>query len=114
MKPMLPAVAIFLLAAALPAWAQSGHDHGHAAPAAQKSAAGDVVNTGEVKRINKDTKRVTIAHGPLKAFDMPPMTMAFGVKDAALLGKIKPGDKVTFVLEKEGENLVISRIEPAR
>lgn len=112
MKFLLPALAFACLAAALPAWGQAGHDHAHAAPA-PKGAATDVY-TGEVKRINKDTKKVTIAHGPLKAFDMPPMTMAFGVKDAALLGKVKPGDKVNFALEKEGENLVISRIEPAR
>jgi Cu/Ag efflux protein CusF len=114
MKRFLSALAVLAFAAAAgTGWAQSGHDHGHAAPAAKKGTA-DVVNTGEVKRINQDTKKVTIAHGPLKAFDMPSMTMAFGVKDPALLGKVKPGDKVNFVLEKAGEDLVITRIEPAR
>ena len=113
MKHLLSAVALVSLVAASPAMAQAGHDHGHSAPAATKTAA-DVVNTGEVKRINQDTKKITIAHGPLKAFDMPPMTMAFGVKDAALLGKVKQGDKVSFVLEKAGEDLVITRIDPAR
>lgn len=112
MKQLLSAVALSL-AAALPVWAQAGHDHGHGTPAA-KATAGDVVNTGEVKRINKDTKKITIAHGPLKAFDMPPMTMAFGVKDPALLARAKPGDKVNFVLEKAGEDLLITRMEPAR
>ena len=114
MKHLLSAVALVSLAAfAAPALAQAGHDHGHAAPATNKASA-DAVNTGEVKRINQDTKKITIAHGPLKAFDMPPMTMAFGVKDTALLGKVKQGDKVNFVLEKAGEDLVITRIETAR
>lgn len=114
MKQLLSAAALVaLVVTASPAMAQAGHDHGHGAPAAKKTTT-DVVNTGEVKRINQDTKKITIAHGPLKAFDMPPMTMAFGVKDAALLGKVKQGDKVNFVLEKAGEDLVITRIEPAR
>ena len=114
MKRLLPTLAVVALAAvAAPGWAQSGHDHGHGTPSANKGAA-DVVNTGEVKRINQDTKKITIAHGPLKAFDMPSMTMAFGVKDQALLGKVKQGDKVNFVLEKAGEDLVITRIEAAR
>jgi Cu/Ag efflux protein CusF len=113
MKRLLSVLAIAALAAAAPAWAQAGHDHGHATPTAKKAAA-DVVNTGEVKRINQDTKKITIAHGPLKAFDMPSMTMAFGVKDPALLGKVKQGDKVNFVLEKAGEDLLITRIEPTR
>lgn len=114
MKRPLLVLALSSAFLAAPALAQSGHDHGHAAPAAKKTGAETVVNTGEVKRINQDTKKVTISHGPLKAFDMPPMTMAFGVKDPALLATIKPGDKVNFVLEKSGEDLVITRIDPAR
>jgi len=101
------------LALALAAPAMAQHVHGPATPAGT-SASADVVNTGEVKRVNKDTKKIAIAHGPLKAFDMPPMTMAFGVKDPAMLGKVKPGDKVNFVLEKAGEDLVITRIDVAK
>ena len=117
MKRMLSAVALVSLvslgATGGAAQAQAGHDHGHGTPAA-KQTAGEVVNTGEVKRINQDTKKITISHGPLKAFDMPSMTMAFGVKDPSMLGKVKAGDKVNFVLEKAGEDLVITRIESAR
>jgi Cu/Ag efflux protein CusF len=111
MKSVLIGAAL-ALAVAAPAFAQ--HDHSsHGAPAATKTTA-DVVNTGEIKRINKDAKKITIAHGPLKAFDMPAMTMAFGVKDPAMLAKVKPGDKVNFVLEKAGEDLVITRIDVAK
>jgi Cu(I)/Ag(I) efflux system protein CusF len=99
------------LAVISPALAQAGHaGHGTAA----SKAPADPVNTGEVKRINPDTKKVTIAHGPLKAFEMPAMTMAFAVKDPAQLARLKPGDKVNFTLEKSGENLIVTRIEPAR
>ena len=104
--------AVLALAVAAPVHAQ--HDHNHGTPAATKTAAAEVVNTGEVRRVNKDTKKITIAHGPLKAFDMPPMTMPFPVKDPAMLTKVKQGDKVNFVLEKAGEDLVITRIEAAK
>lgn len=112
MKRLLlaPLVAAAVSALALPALAQHQH-HGHGAAA---SAATTDMASGEVRRINADTKKITIAHGPLKAFDMPPMTMAFGVKDAALLGKVKAGDRIRFTLEKAGEDLVITRIEAAK
>lgn len=109
MKALLLATAVGL-AVINPVLAQAGHaGHGTAAKASE-----DVVNTGEVKRINANTKRVTIAHGPLKAFDMPAMTMAFAVKDPRQLARLKPGDKVNFVLEKSGEDLVVTRIEAVR
>jgi Cu/Ag efflux protein CusF len=111
MKHFLFVAAVSLVAAT--AWAQAGHDN-HAMPAAAKAAAGQADNTGEVRRVNADTKKITIAHGPLKAYDMPAMTMPFAVKDPALLTKIKPGDKVRFALEKAGDDLVITRIEAVK
>jgi Cu/Ag efflux protein CusF len=80
---------------------------------ATKAAATEMYE-GQVRRVNAETKRVTLAHGPLKAFDMPAMTMAFPVKDPAQLAKLKEGDKVRFALEKAGENLVVTRIEPVK
>jgi Cu/Ag efflux protein CusF len=114
MKSLLLA-ATLSLAASAPAWAQAGHDHGsHTMAAPATAGTGQVDNFGEVRRVNTDTKKITIAHGPLKAFDMPAMTMAFPVKDPAMLAKVKQGDKVRFGLEKAGEDLVITRIEPAK
>jgi len=111
MKRFLIPAAVSLFAAT--AWAQAGHDH-HAMPAAAKPATGQLDNTGEVRRVNAETKKITIAHGPLKAYDMPPMTMPFAVKDPALLAKVKAGDKVRFALEKAGDDLVITRIETVK
>lgn len=114
MKSVLLAAALSLFAVG-PVWAQAGHDHGgHTMAAPAKASAGQLDHSGEVRRVNADTKKITIAHGPLKAFDMPAMTMAFAVKDAALLAKVKQGDKVRFGLEKAGEDLLITRIEVAR
>jgi Cu(I)/Ag(I) efflux system periplasmic protein CusF len=104
--------ALLGLVLALPAQAQTAAPHAHGAAAAKAPAS--EVYEGQVKRISKDTSRVTLAHGPLKAFNMPPMTMAFPVKDAKQLGALKEGDKVRFALEQSGDNLVITRIEPVK
>ena len=109
---LAPLVAIALAAACAPATAQSAHDHGPAKADAAKPAS--EVATGEVRRINKAAKTLTVRHGPLEKFNMGAMTMTFPVRDAAQLGKLKEGDKVRFTLEKAGEDLVITWIEPAK
>ena len=112
MKVFSLAAVAFTCVLALPAFAQSAAPHAHGAPAA-KAASSDMYE-GQVRRVNKETRRVTLAHGPMKAFDMPAMTMAFPVKDPALLANLKEGDKVRFAVEMSGENLVVTRIEPAK
>lgn len=67
---------------------------------------------GEVRKIDKETKKITIKHGEIKNLDMPGMTMVFQVKDVALLDTIKVGDKVKFVAEKAGGAIVVTDIQP--
>lgn len=55
---------------------------------------------GEVRKINKDSQKITLKHGPLANLDMPAMTMVFGVSDPAVLDSLSVGDKVQFVVEK--------------
>jgi Cu(I)/Ag(I) efflux system periplasmic protein CusF len=104
-------VVLLGLALLAPAYAQSPAPHAHGAPAAQASSE---MYDGQVRRVNKETRRVTLAHGPLKAFNMPPMTMAFPVKDVSQLAPLKEGDKVRFALEQSGDDLVITRIEAVK
>ena len=40
---------------------------------------------GEIRKVDKDAKKLTIKHGPMPDLDMPAMTMVFQVKDPALL-----------------------------
>jgi Cu(I)/Ag(I) efflux system protein CusF len=68
---------------------------------------------GEIRRVDRDAKKITIKHGPLQKLDMPPMTMVFQVKDPAMLEQLKPGDKVRFEAEKIGGGYVVTRIERA-
>ncbi len=69
---------------------------------------------GEVRRVDKDAKKITIKHGPMPSLDMPAMTMVFQVKDPAMLDKVKPGDKVKFEAQKLGGAFTVTRIEMAK
>ena len=69
---------------------------------------------GEVRRIDKDAKKITLRHGPIKNLDMPAMTMVFQVKDHALLDKVSAGDKVRFSAENISGAYVITTIEAAK
>jgi len=105
--PMLAALA------ASSAWSQSApaHDHGHGQIKVAQ-APGSVAD-GEVRKVDKANGKVTIKHGEIKALNMPPMTMVYPVTDAAMLDKVKAGDKVRFTATSEGGKLTVTGIQPA-
>ena len=63
--------------------------------------------------MDRDSRKITIKHGQIKSLDMPPMTMAFTVKDPALLETAQAGDKVRFVAVLEDGKFVVTAIEAA-
>jgi Cu(I)/Ag(I) efflux system periplasmic protein CusF len=81
---------------------------------ASNHESGSQLSEGEVRKVDKEAKKITIKHGPIANLDMPPMTMVFQVKDAALLDNVKAGDKINFVAEKAGGQFTVTRIEPAK
>jgi Cu/Ag efflux protein CusF len=102
-----------LTALASPSFAQQqAEDHSAHHPAAAASAAD--MTEGEIRKVDKDAKKLTIKHGEIKNLDMPPMTMVFQVKDVALLDKVKPGDKVRFVVEKADSGFLVTDIQAAK
>ena len=66
---------------------------------------------GEIRKIDAKAGRVIIRHGEWKGMDMQAMTMAFRVRDAAVLGGLKVADTVRFVVEKDGGDYVVTAIE---
>jgi Cu(I)/Ag(I) efflux system periplasmic protein CusF len=66
---------------------------------------------GEVRKVDKDSGKLTIRHGAIINLDMPAMTMVFRVSDPAFLDKVRTGDKIRFVAEKEGGAFLVTRIE---
>lgn len=65
-----------------------------------------------VKKIDKPNGRVVLAHGALPN-GMPAMTMAFGVKEAAFLDKMLPGQKIRFSIPADG-SMTVTRFEPVK
>ncbi len=69
---------------------------------------------GEVRKIDKAAGKVTIKHGPMPKFDMSPMTMAYRVKDKAMLDQLKPGDKIKFDVDSVGGEFTVLRLEKVK
>jgi Cu/Ag efflux protein CusF len=67
---------------------------------------------GQITKIDKAAKKVTIRHGEIKNLNMPPMRMVFQVRDPALLEKIKPDQKVKFSAIEEKGVYIVTAIEP--
>ena len=84
-----------------------------AASAAMQMSAGAMTD-GEVRKIDKENKKITLKHGEIKNLDMPGMTMVFQVKDPAMLDMVKAGDKVMFKAEKANGALVVTEIQPVK
>jgi Cu/Ag efflux protein CusF len=69
---------------------------------------------GEVRKVDKDAKKLTIRHGEIKNLDMPPMTMVFQVEDASLLDRVKAGDRIRFFAQKSASGYVVTEIQRAK
>ena len=86
-------------------------------PAAEKAAgtkADQVLSEGQVRKVDKETGKLTIKHGPLVNLDMPAMTMVFRVQNPAMLDEVKVGDAIRFKAEQVDGNLTVTQLQPAR
>ena len=102
-------IAAIIVSALLPlaALAVEAHHQPTAAGAANNAQLTD----GEIRKVDKDAKKITIRHGPIVNLDMPAMTMVFQVKDPAMLDQVKAGDKIKFAADKAGGAYTITQIE---
>jgi|LNFM01.1.fsa_nt_gb Cu(I)/Ag(I) efflux system protein CusF len=116
----LVAAAVLSLSLPLIAHASGDHskpgmDHGKmgmtAAPAA---AATPGMTDGEIRKIDKETGKITIKHGEIKHMDMPPMSMVFNVKDKAMLDKVQVGEKIQFIVIQDAGKMVVTDIQPGK
>ncbi|MEN9539385.1 MAG: hypothetical protein RLZZ126_1620 [Pseudomonadota bacterium] len=67
----------------------------------------------EVRKVDKDAKKVTLKHGPIKNLDMPGMTMVFQVRDDKLFDKLVTGEKIRFSAEQQQGAFVVTEVEKA-
>jgi Cu/Ag efflux protein CusF len=80
---------------------------------AQASTPADSIpmTAGEVRKVDFETKKITLRHEEIKNLGMPQMTMVFRVSDPALLERVKAGDKVRFTAEKVNGAFTLTSIE---
>lgn len=101
-------VAAILIAPVASAQAPDHTQHANAHPSAVEMASGQIV------KVDKDAAKLTIKHGPLVSLKMPGMTMAFKVRNPAMLDQVKTGDKVSFVAESVNGALTVTTLEVAK
>ncbi len=86
----------------------------HHQPVANAKAVDARLTDGEVRKVDKETGKVTIKHGPLENLGMPAMTMVFRVADPAMLDQLKVGEKIRFTAEKAGGAYTVTKVESAK
>jgi Cu/Ag efflux protein CusF len=80
------------------------------AQAAEKPA-----GQGVIKSVDAGERKLVIKHGPIRALQMPGMTMPFGVAPDVDLSGLAPGAKVKFTLGRDATGIyVIDQISGAR
>jgi Cu(I)/Ag(I) efflux system protein CusF len=99
---------IALLALALPLAGQGIAGNHQSAGSTTEAAP---MSSGEVRKIDLETKKITLRHGPIANLGMPAMTMVFQVSDPAMLEQVKAGDKIRFTADKNDGAYRITRIE---
>ena len=113
----LVSITVFALtsAASTGVMAETTMDHGKMGEMKkeQAAAATDMAD-GEVRKIDRESKKITIRHGEIKNLEMPGMTMVFQVKDLAILDNVQAGDRVMFRAEKSGGAIVVTAIQVAK
>ena len=118
MKNLNPTVIICaLLIGASPSYAASHEGAPSTTGDSPNEAATDAstdMAEGEVRKVDMENKKITIKHGTIKNLDMPGMTMVFQVRDPAMLGKVKAGDKIRFRAEKANGAIVVTDIQPEK
>jgi Cu/Ag efflux protein CusF len=82
------------LAVAAPAWAQSVK--------------------GTVTKVDPAAGKVTLDHAAIPKLDMDAMTMAYRVKDPAMLKDLKTGDKVDFDVAETDGGYTVTKIQKAK
>ena len=67
--------------------------------------------SGVVTKVDPAAGKVTIKHGPVPSLKWPAMTMAFVVKDKALLDKMKKDQKIDFEFVEQGKDYVVTKVK---
>ena len=89
-------------------------DDTHHKPSVTATAGAGDTTDGEVRKIDREARKITLKHGEIKSLDMPAMTMVFVVKDKAMIDMLKTGDKVKFRVINDAGKLTVTDIQPVK
>ena len=93
----------------------AGSQDEHSAHRTQSTTASESsMSEGIVRKVDKASGKVTIAHGPLSNLKMPAMTMVFRVKDATWLDRMPVDSTIRFQADSINGVLTIVRFESAK
>ena len=108
----LAAVALILATATAAARTAQPDDHASHHPEASTAASANMAKAeGEVKKVDKDARKLTLRHGPIPNLEMPEMTMVFRVADAKMLDGLEAEQKVRFTADRIEGQLTVTSIE---
>lgn len=94
--------------------AQAQEHAGHDMASATQESADKALSIGEIKKVDKESGKLTIKHGPLTNLNMPGMTMAFKAQDPSMLDQVKVGDNILFRVENVHGSLTVTELETAK
>ncbi|CAB3805142.1 copper-binding protein [Pararobbsia alpina] len=111
MKKLIVASVALAAFVAAPAFAANDMVGMNMSTSASKASSTRALTDAEVKKVNAETGMVTLKHGALESVGMPPMTMAFKAKNAAMVKQVHEGDKVKVRVENVNGTLTIVKLE---
>jgi Cu/Ag efflux protein CusF len=92
---------------------QGSATNGNAMSKSSVNPADMAMGEGLVKKVDKTKGTITLSHGALPN-GMPPMTMAYKLKDAAWLDTLQVGQKIRFTTDPADGGMTVSHIELAK
>jgi Cu/Ag efflux protein CusF len=107
----LAAVALVLATATVAARTAQLDDHASHHPEASSAASAVAKAEGEVRKVDKDAKKLTLRHGPIQNLEMPDMTMVFRVADPRMLDGLEAKQKVRFTADRIQGQLTVTSLE---
>jgi Cu(I)/Ag(I) efflux system protein CusF len=71
-------------------------------------------SVGTVIAVNPANRKVTLDHGPIPEINWPAMKMEFATASSVDLSKVRPGDKVRFILSGSGNSYTVQSMNAAQ
>jgi len=67
--------------------------------------------SAEVQAIDRVAGKITLDHEAISVLSVPARTAEYAVKDASMLDRVQPGDRVRFAAVLQGRDLLITKIQ---